>query len=460
MARGLLPDVLALSCVLVMTSPTSVAAGAPIRCASPAEGPCLVADTVDVLFDGQAQPLLVMNFGILAAGPAGEHATVCEEAFGGRTPEQLALTASGFVLVPARSGVFRGKVGAPCHWSLAAGLPADTYVQQVVVDPQVAGRVWALVGAGERRALYVSEDEGQSFSLRHDFPRGQVWWRLFALASPERRLYVAGPGQVGPFALGVSANEGKTFEVSDPVPPFADPMRTTILLGASPAASDRLYFGRDTADSGDEIWLSEDGGRTAVRTLVLPQGQVVGGFSFGASPETLYVGSRALLVSGAAKDAALFVSNDHGKTFQPIEAAGDTGPRFRCLRWKDGWLFGCGGGVDVGDAAYLFRSRDGAAWEPLLNAASLGAPPACLRDACAETTAWLCTSYGACAPDGGMDSDAGLADAGAPLATGSGCGCQVGGAEPARGLAGLALFALVPAVWRRRRRRERRKLRP
>lgn len=408
------------ACVLPWVAEPAAAAP-PLRCASRHNGPCRAADTFDVLFDAQKQPMLVMNFGLLLPTGAGS-ATVCEEAFGGRTPEQLAVTPSGQVLIPAREGVFRGSEGNPCHWTLARGLPADTFVQQVVADPAAPARVWALVGAGNARSLYISEDEGATFALRHAFPSGQVWWRLLVVPGNPGRIYLGGPGAIGPFALAVSEDDGASFVVTDPIADLSESGRTTILLGASSATPPRLFFARDSAQGGDEIWMSKDGGKLVAKALALPPGHIVGGFAFGVTSDTVWVASRALLLSGRAEDASLHVSHAGGDSWQALPQTAPTGPRFRCLHHVDGMLYACGGGVDAADAFYLGRSVDGLTWEPVLTKANLNAPPTCLRQTCLETSAWLCDTYAACAPSA---TDAGATDAGVAVSS-AGCGCRLG----------------------------------
>lgn len=414
----------------------------------------MAADTFDLQFDPANRPVVIMNFGLVVPG-ASAHMPICEEAFGDRTPESIVVTPTGFMAIPGRTGVYRGHVNDTCTWTLAKGIPNNTFVHQVVADPISPNRLWALVGAGSVRGLYVSDDEGETFALRYGFPTGQVWWRLVAVATPQLRLYVAGPGSGAAFSMGVSADEGLSFVVRDAVGALSDPLRTTILLGASSHAPPQLFFARDTPAVGDEIWMSTDEGLSAARVLQLPPGHVVGGFSWGATPQTVYVASRTLLVSGRAEDAALFVSSDQGLTWAPPVNGGVLGPRFRCLKWHEGALYACGGGVDANDAFYVGRSLDGKTWDPIVTSQTVGAPPACLRDLCLDTTAWLCGTYAICAPS----PDGGMGDALTETASPQGCGCHVGRPPSSYGWSGLLAATLV-ALWLRRHKRDRaRKLR-
>lgn len=133
-------------------------------------------------------------------------------------------------------------------------------MQQVVPDPTVLSRVWALVGAGDERSLYLSEDQGASFSVRHQWKRGTAWWRLHV--HPTGKLYVSGPGSVGPFAIGISVDEGKTFMARDPVPDLADAQKTTTLVQVSvslPRVSrnGHLFACGGGVDAGDAAYLAK-----------------------------------------------------------------------------------------------------------------------------------------------------------------------------------------------------------
>ncbi len=437
-------------CVAVLLAASSPSHALPIQCVRPNSGPCMAADTFDLQFDSVNRPVVTMNFGVVFPEGAA-HVPVCEEAFGGRTPQSIVVTPSGFMAVAARTGVYRGRLNDACTWTLAKGIADNTFVHQVIADPSAPNRLWALVGAGNDRGLYVSEDQGETFALRYAFPSGQVWWRLVAVASPQLRLYVAGPGAGAAFSLGVSADEGFSFVVRDAVGELSDPLRTTILLGASTQTPPRLFFARDTPAVGDEIWMSTDEGLSAARVLQLPPGHLVGGFSLGATPQTVYVASRTLLVSGRAEDAALFVSSDQGLTWAPPVNGGALGPRFRCLKWHQGALYACGGGVDANDAFYVGRSLDGQTWEPLVTTQTLGPVPACLRDRCLDTTAWLCGTYGICAPS----SDGGVGDASTETPAAQGCRCRVGRPQASHGWMGMGVWAAVLGALLRRRRRNR-----
>lgn len=386
----------------------------------------MVADTFSLEFDGAGQPLAVMNFGLFSAVGNDRYQAVCEEAFGGSTPDKLTI-ASGRVVVPGREGLYVSQDASLCAWSLAKGLPPATYVQQAVTDPVVPSRVWALLGAGDTRGLYISEDQGGSFTLRHAFARGEVWWRLFVLPTTPRKIYVAGPGLVGPAALSISLDDGQTFSARDPVPDLADPLRTPTLLDVSAEAPNRLFFARDTAAGTDELWLSDDDGASVKRVAELPAGHFLGGFTFGATQQTVYVGTRAPLFTGKATDAALLVSQDGGRTWAAPAFSPQDGPRFRCLKYREGTLYACGGGIDGGDAAYVMQSTDGLTWAPTITMAQVQAPPACIRSLCLSTAAWLCTAYGVCAPP---QLDAGANDAGATASDDGGCSCALARRAP------------------------------
>ena len=427
-----------------------VAAAAPVTCATTRNGACQVADTFSLEFDAAGQPLAVMNFGLFTAVNNGQYQSVCEEAFGGRTPERVAV-AGGRVLVPGE-GIYVSQDQNLCSWTLAKGLPPATYVQQAVVDPLLPARVWALVGAGDTRGLYVSENQGATFSLRHAFVQGQVWWRLFVLPTTPRKIYVAGPGGIGPTALSISMDDGQTFTTRDPIADLAEPLRTPTLLDVSSDLPHRLFFARDTPSGTDELWLSEDDGLSVKRVAELPTGHFLGGFTFGATEQTVYVGTRAPLFTGKASDAALLTSTDGGRTWGAPVFSPVSGPRYRCLKYRAGTLYACAGGIDGGDAAYIMQSSDGVTWAGTLPMSAVQSPPACIRSSCLETAAWLCTTYGVCAPS---SLDAGANDGPGTPSGGRGCSCTLSGRSKAGvwagPLVGLALYRVT---------RKRRRLRP
>ena len=437
---------------LVVLLPMAATA-APLTCAQVRNGACVVADTFSLEFDGMGNPLAVMNFGLFSTSPTqGRFQALCEESFGGRTPENISVAGSK-ILIPSRQGVFINASEDLCNWNLAKGLPADGYVYQTVTDPLLQTRVWALVGTGGVRQLYVSEDQGASFVLRHQFVKDEVWWRLAVLASAPRKLYVSGPGLIGPFALAISNDDGQSFSNVDPVPDLADRARNSKLETVSDETPPRLYFSRDTPLGSDEVWVSQDDGKNVTRSLALPAGHFLGGFAFGATQNVLYVGSRSALTTGKSGDGALFKSTDGGQSWAAPVLSSELGPRFRCLKIREGVLYACGGGVDSGDSSYVSQSTDGILWTPIITMRQLDAPPDCVRHRCPDSTAWLCSSYGVCPP---ASPDAGSVDSGTISSdASSGCSCEVGAKRgTASGWRFTAIFALnLGLLWRRKRRR-------
>lgn len=427
------------------------ATAAPLTCAQERNGACMVADTFSLEFDAMGNPLAVMNFGLFSAAPTqGRFAALCEESFGGRTPETVSV-AGLKILIPSRQGVFVNASADLCDWTLAKGLPVDGYVYQTVTDPLLPSRVWALVGVTGVRQLYVSEDQGSSFSLRHQFAKDEIWWRLSVVKTTPRTLYVSGPGLVGPFAITISNDDGQTFSKLDPVPDLADPSRNSKLETVSDESPSRLYFSRDTSLGNDELWVSRDDGKSVTRSLALPAGHFVGGLAFGATQNVLYVGSRSALTTGKRGDGVFFSSTNGGESWAAPVISSELGPRFRCLKFREGVLYACGGGVDSGDSAYVSQSTNGVTWTPVITMQQLDAPPACMRQRCPDSTAWLCTTYGVCPPP---NLDAGAADSGTiPSGGSSGCSCDVGPRSRNAAIPWIAasIAMILISLWRRKR---------
>jgi hypothetical protein len=424
-----------------------------VFCASRHEGPCKLPEAWDVLLGGDA-PAVVMNFGLLVPAEApGKLALVCEEAFGARVPQRILHDPRDQFFVPALGGVHRGdRLG--CAWPLVSGIPTTTQAHDVVIDPAVPTRRLALVQSVSMpylRTLYVSEDDGGTFTIKHTFSADQRWSQMAAAPGTPGRLYVAGFGAANLFALARSDDGGATFATTDPVPMLAERNRGTLMLGVSPLDGNRVFFARDRPDFGDDVWVSTDAGQSARRVLALPGGEIVQGFTFGDG-NTVFVAGRVLLAGSPGASANLYVSRDGGDTWLPALSSGPTGPRYRCLRFAAGKLFACGAGETGMDDFLVGSSSDeGRTWTPVYRLSDLLGPRACSTPLCRDTVAWLCETYGICGTDGlpvEAGPDGGVEDAGRDATTdaspgvgGGGCGCRVG--DPRGGRTGVFFVPLA-----------------
>jgi hypothetical protein len=120
------------------------------------------------------------------------------------------------------------------------------------------------------------------------------------------------------------------------------------------------------------------------------------GFTFGARPTDLYVGSRDPLETLGKPPATLYVSHDAGRTWTTSPST-EKGPRFRCLRWGEGKLYACAGDQSNGDSFLLGSSTDdGKNWTKVMGLSDLQGARICVADRCVATASWLCESYGIC----------------------------------------------------------------
>lgn len=95
---------------------------------------CLSATAADVMLNPNgARFSLLLNFGV--AWPSrtpNSFDLMCEEAYGGKTPERALMLHDGTLFIPTLQGLRRGTVGDGCSFTSVAGIPADSVVHQVV----------------------------------------------------------------------------------------------------------------------------------------------------------------------------------------------------------------------------------------------------------------------------------------------------------------------------------------
>jgi photosystem II stability/assembly factor-like uncharacterized protein len=437
-----------LAAALLGWSPSLQAAGYAPGPQCKANGPCRLPDTVDVLLRaGAPDAVVASNFGLLLPSTSGPgYQFVCEEVFGGKIGDRSKVAPDGRVYVPALDGLYSSDDG--CSWTRAKGALEGVPIWDVAFDPGTPGKVWVL--GADPRLLGLSTDGGLNVTTAQSFPEGERFVRVVPAPSDPNTIYLGGYRGKVPLILGVSTDGGQHFAIDDNASEgMADANQVVDLLAVSPADPKTVYF-LATSQTGDQLWKSTDKGKAPVKILTLGEEGELYGFTFGADDSTLYVGSRDPLMTAGKPPAYLYFSHDAGKTWDRRPST-DKGPRFRCLRYRDGKLFACGGDQNNGDSFLLGSSTDeGKTWTPVVTLADLQGARSCVLDKCLATASWLCESYGVC---GGLNREAGTPpkrDGGTVVEVPPKKGCAYGDGEPSASM--VILLAALLALARRRSR--------
>jgi MYXO-CTERM domain-containing protein len=367
-----------------------------------ANGPCASPSAVAFVAGAGlgAAPVAVANFGLLMGGGAGGGwQFVCDDVYGTPLPELVRPDGRGRVLAAGAAGLTWSADG--CSWEAAAGAVA----RREVLDLAFAGaasaaeeRVWALAADGEARVLALSTDGGATFELVHSFSDGLAYARLLVAPSDGQRLYVTGAGAAGAgvTVLASSTDGGATWASRELTGGLTPPLENTLVpLAVAPADPGVLFFSLVDAQ-GDEIWLSEDGGRSVRRVLDGGPRDWMTGLAFGPG-QTVYAAAAVIPVIDDGPPGHLFVSRDGGRTWAPPRPSARTGPAYRCLHAAAGKLYACDLGGPTGEAFLVGASTDeGQTWTPVVRLQELTGARTCVRAACAATEAWFCDRYGHC----------------------------------------------------------------
>ena len=395
------------------------------------------------MFPGGA-PVLVANFGLVSADAAGRWHFACEAGLGALAA-RARESPTGAIFAAGDEGLVRFQ---PACGTVPLGAVPGQAIFDVVFDAGDGSRLRVL-GASPR-SLYQSTDGGAHFLPLARFDAEVL--QLAAAPSRPDTVYAAGEHDDGRFLLLRSDDGGRTFTA---LPEDASPAGLPLALaGIHPADPEVLFLiVRDGAGQ-DTLWRSSDGGRAWAPALSLPALELLAGFTFGATGDTVFVASRQQFADPAAPPAHLHVSRDGGRTFAAGLPTSPRGPRYRCLGYHDGVLYACAGGAPYDDDFLLGSSRDeGRTWTPLLTTATLAGPEPCLAATCSPTSQWLCDTYGLCGRDAGVNDAATTT----PPAMPGSCGCRVGGPQAA-GPALAFLTAAFACLKRRRGRRTGREL--
>jgi hypothetical protein len=419
---------LATTAFAILSSRAPEARGETLACRT-LRGPCQFLDTIAVLLP-PGSPVLVANFGLVTGDPAGPLRFACEASLGGLAA-RARLAPSGDIYLGGDRGLARYQPGCGTTDPLGA-IPGEAILDLAIT----AQHFWVL--GSTPRALHHSSDGGAHFVSRWTFGAGENVFKLMPAPSRPDTLYAAGERADGRFLLLRSDDAGASFQA---LPPEASPAGIALdVPGIHPAAPEVLFLALRGPDEADALWRSENGGRSWAKVLPLPGAELFAAFTFGASGDAVFVASRQAFDDPAAPPAHLHVSRDGGRTFAPALPSPAGGPRYRCLGYRDGRLYACGGGTPNGDRFLLGSSIDeGRTWTTVMTAEALAGPEPCREAACVETTRWLCDTYGYCGPE---RPDAAVTD-GPTRAPASSC------AVGSKGSPGLLLVAALAALARR-----------
>jgi len=439
------------ACVLLGAAPWASAA-TEVYCRSPMQ--CRQPDSMQMLLrPGGTEAILDANFGLVFQSPEGGWQYTCDDIFAGRLPYRTQITGDGRLLVPAMDGLHLSSDG--CAWNKAGGALAGQSVYDVGFDrrPRTPGspeRLWAV--GGEPRMAALSTDGGMTFVAKQMFPEALRMFRVVVAPSNPLVIYVSGFRKNVPLVMAVSTDGGDTWAIDDNASlDIAKPTQIVDFLGVSPDEPHTVYL-MVTNATGDEIWKSTDKGKAPVKVLTLADQQQFagGGFAFGANGQTVYVAGYEPLETPDRSPASLYVSHDAGQSWER-RASPSTGPRYRCVAYRDGTLYACAGDQFSGDAFLVGTSTDeGKTWTPLIKLTDVRGPRGCkeLGDRCAGTLGFLQSFQDAGAPPA-RDAGASLPEPPPPMPKPRGCACANAPAPGGGSALALALIALVAA--RRRR---------
>ena len=334
--------------------------------ARPASGPCRTPEPFALL---PAPPypsdVVVANFGLLMPAPAGRAGTSCATtATGWRPPDRVWRPPDGRLLAAGRAGLQplgrrlrldgrRRRSGGP-SWSPTWPSIART------PEPDLGARQPA-------RACSTARSTADStFQASGRSPTASPIPRLLSAPSDGDRLYLVARHAWAPRPGSSPRDGGETWTEPGahrrPRPAAAQP--AAAWWRSRPTIPRALYFVIVDQD-GDEIWKSADGGQSLTRVLELREGEVLGGFAFGATGATLFVAGTAPIVVDGRPPARLYRSTRRRPDLgRPIPSGAD-GPFFRCLTFAGGRLLACGAGETGGDRFLIGASPDeGRTWSP------------------------------------------------------------------------------------------------
>lgn len=405
---------------------------------------------------GDTQSIYVRSsFGLLISHDDGcTFDWLCEEniGYGGVFDPQYAIASDGTIFATTYTGLRVSRDGG-CSFQTATdqlpmGDPGRLDLWIDALDISATGEVW--IGSGDSaqpNGVYVSTDNGVTFTKRGTFDPSILWNGIKAAPSRAQRLYLTGRtlgASGGPAAtayLEISDDDGQTWTASPLAGVSYGGMPELRVVAVDPANADVVYVASELGanpPNGDLLYRSSDGGMTL--TKVLATTQPIADIAF---PDAQHV-------VVAAQTGGSFESSDGGTTFTAMANA----PQLACVGVRsDGVMFGCGTNWQP-DNMSLAKSTDlGATWAKVWRFVQLDGPLQCPagtaeHDTCAAMR-WpgLEQQFAATGPTCGAHVWPVSSEA-PPVHHGGGGCCDAGG-----GGAGSLAFGLGLALWLGRKRR-------
>ena len=415
--------------------------------------------TVDIHFRKLAKPatearpagdvLVGTTFGLLVSHDGG--ATwrwMCEQAvgYGGIYDPDYEWTPAGSIFATTYGGLVVDRDG--CTFSPTS--LGSLVVSQIALAPD--GTLFAAAADPSSSAIYASHDDGVTFDQLSAPAAPGTWWETMEVApSDPQRIYLTGhrilsqdpmrpplgsdaPEAIKELLLYRSDDGGHTFTklgIRSFRPRSID---SELEIAAIDAADPDLVFVRVTSEhgvAGDAIYRSADAGLTWTRVLAAAD-----------SLHAFVARADGTIVAATAMTTSMFVSKDHGLTFQPVP----TDRKLACMvEDGQGAVWACADNWGPGGMA-IGKTVDLSTWKTEVHYRFLDGPVQCAdgtvqHDVCAART-WC-----------GIAEQFGIATQGCSLAReappprrGGGC-CDAGGA-PGTALTGI-LVALVLGCRRR-----------
>jgi photosystem II stability/assembly factor-like uncharacterized protein len=400
------------------------------------------------------------TFGLVESRDGGESwRWICREVASIRDFEdpKIAVMGDGSLLVPVFDGLLRTDPTA-CDWGFASPELTDevTIDQSVSSSDPATSFVVTSSGGDAVNRVYVTRDNGQSWSATSDGIDPILFESIRAAPSDSARLYLAGaypPTAESPRRPFIyrSSDGGETW-TAFPFADFRPDDHNIYLLGVDPLDPNRLFVRVRAVKLDDRVVESRDGGETWTEVLTLPD---VVAFAWSDEGMHIAIGGRA--------GVGLWLSEDGGATFTQVQPELELG----CASFRGDELWACGNNALDGFA--IGRSTDaGRSFEPVFTFEEIDGLLVCAEDSevereCRGLVLDLYMDLGLDAgigPDAGTPLDAGPdRDAGTPARpgrsiAGGGCSCMSASgvdSTPTSGGLGVLLAAAWLIVWRRSR---------
>jgi hypothetical protein len=417
----------------------------PLALASgPAAGNGALPDAQNVLTPGD-RPLEIIiptNFGVVLSHDAG--ATwlwTCEQdanALGwnyqiGLSPRHRVFTVANKALAYSDDST--------CGWRVAGGSVTGLEISDAWVDRALPDRVLAIGvrccdGDNHIYAAFESADGGTTFGApRYVAASGDTLTGIESSVSDPAIIYMT--MSVGATAyrptLARSADGGGSWQLNDLTASLGK--GNVRLMAVDPRNADKVFLLWNDPINGQSVAATENKGATAtIRWQPTADGEVIKAFiDMDADSGTL------LLATDAQGVAALHLSRDGGKTFEPVAHP----PHIRGFSQRGATIYAATD--NFADGYALATSTDGGStWRPLMSYDHVQAIAGCVKATCQSMcvaqvpTLW---SADVCSADPSIVSKAGAASAGCAIA-------GAGDGYPQQAVAGratlLKIFGQLP----------------